>query len=86
MICCSPTQSVSALPRVGIVPGVSDVEIVTLAVMQALLGHTSETLGLRYASTHLRALFPNLRRAELLGIRNRSVTGEPRRRRRDAGL
>jgi len=47
-------------PAIGIVPKVSDAELVTLAVMQALLGHTSEARWLRYASTHLRAEFPYL--------------------------
>src|SRR5438874_10807552 len=32
-------------PRVGIVPKLSDAELVTLAVMQALLGFTSEAAG-----------------------------------------
>jgi len=47
-------------PRVGIAPKISDAELVTLAVMQALLGHTSESRWLRYADRHLRALFPYL--------------------------
>ena len=29
-------------PKVGIVPRISDAELVTLAVMQAVLGHNSE--------------------------------------------
>jgi hypothetical protein len=47
-------------PRVGIPPKLSDAEMVTLAVMQALLGHTSEARWLRYATRHLRHLFPYL--------------------------
>jgi hypothetical protein len=47
-------------PEVGIVPLISDAEVVTLAVMQALLGHTSEARWLRYARKHLRHLFPYL--------------------------
>jgi hypothetical protein len=47
-------------PRVGIAPKISDAELITLAVMQALLGHTSEARWLRYASAHLRHLFPYL--------------------------
>jgi hypothetical protein len=47
-------------PRVGIAPKISDAELVTLAVMQSLLGHTSESRWLRYADRHLRALFPYL--------------------------
>jgi hypothetical protein len=45
---------------VGIAPKLSDAELVTLAVMQALLGFTSEARWLRYAGRHLRHLFPYL--------------------------
>jgi hypothetical protein len=44
-------------PPVGIAPRLSDAELVTLAVMQALLGFTSEARWLRYAGRHLRHLF-----------------------------
>ena len=47
-------------PAVGIPPKLSDAELVTLAVMQALLGFCSEARWLRYASRHLRPLFPYL--------------------------
>ncbi|MCC0096590.1 IS982 family transposase [Streptomyces flavotricini] len=47
-------------PRVGLEPKLSDAELVTLAVMQALLGFVSEARWLRYAHTHLRYLFPYL--------------------------
>jgi hypothetical protein len=47
-------------PRVGISPKLSDAELVTLAVMQALLGFVSEARWLRYAARHLRHLFPYL--------------------------
>ncbi len=47
-----------ARPRVGIAPRISDAELVTLAVMQALLGRTSEARWLRYAHAELRQLFP----------------------------
>ena len=47
-------------PAVGIAPQISDAELVTLAVMQALLGYTSEARWLRYARSHLRHLFPYL--------------------------
>jgi hypothetical protein len=47
-------------PEVGISPSLSDAELVTLAVMQALLGFTSEARWLRYARAHLRHLFPYL--------------------------
>jgi hypothetical protein len=45
-------------PRVGIAPRLSDAELVTLAVMQALLGFTSESRWLRHARAHLGHLFP----------------------------
>src|SRR6266540_7069446 len=47
-------------PAVGIQPKLSDAELVTLAVMQALLGFVSEARWLRYAGRHLRHLFPYL--------------------------
>ncbi|MDO4901044.1 IS982 family transposase [Actinomyces sp.] len=47
-------------PRVGICPRTSDAEIITLAVMQALLGHTSERRWLRHARKHYRGMFPHL--------------------------
>jgi hypothetical protein len=47
-------------PGSGINPKLSDAELVTLAVMQALLGFTSEARWLRHARAHLRHLFPYL--------------------------
>jgi hypothetical protein len=47
-------------PEIGIGPKLSDAELVTLAVMQALLGFTSEARWLRHARAHLRHLFPYL--------------------------
>jgi Transposase DDE domain len=47
-------------PKVGIAPMISDAEMVTLSVMQALLGFTSEARWLRFAREHLRHLFPYL--------------------------
>src|SRR6476646_9502270 len=47
-------------PRVGLAPRLTDAELVTLVVLQALLGFTSEARFLRYADTHLRGLFPYL--------------------------
>ncbi len=49
-------------PRIGIKPKISDAEIVTLAVIQALLGFTSETRFIRHARAHLRPWFPYLPR------------------------
>jgi hypothetical protein len=45
-------------PEVGIAPELSDAELITMAVIQALLGFTSETRFLRHARKHLRSLFP----------------------------
>lgn len=47
-------------PKVGIAPLISDAEMVTLSVMQALLGYTSEARWLRFAREHLGHLFPYL--------------------------
>jgi hypothetical protein len=47
-------------PAVGIEPQLSDAELVSLAVMQAMLGYTSEARWLRHARAHLRHLFPSL--------------------------
>src|ERR687897_3499827 len=47
-------------PKIGIAPKISDAELITLAVMQALLGHASEARWLRHAHAHLRHLFPYL--------------------------
>jgi hypothetical protein len=47
-------------PAVGIAPQLSDAELVTLAVLQALLGFANEARFIRYAHTHLRGLFPYL--------------------------
>jgi hypothetical protein len=49
-----------ARPRVGIAPRLTDAELVTLAVMQALLGRTSEARWLRFAHAELHHLFPYL--------------------------
>ncbi len=47
-------------PAAGISPQVSDAELITLAVLQALLGYVSEARWLRHARTHLTGLFPYL--------------------------
>lgn len=52
-------ERVPARPLVGIGPQTSDAEMLTLAVMQALLGYTSEARWLRYAHRNLRGMFPN---------------------------
>ncbi len=47
-------------PAVGIAPKLTDAELLTLAVIQALLGYTSEARFIRYAHAHLRPWFPYL--------------------------
>jgi hypothetical protein len=62
-------------PSVGIPPKLSDAELVTLAVMQALLGFTSEARWLRHADRHLRHLFPYLPRQAGYNKRLRGAAG-----------
>jgi hypothetical protein len=45
-------------PRVGIAPKLSDAELLTLAVLQVLLGFEHEAHWVRHAREHLRHLFP----------------------------
>ena len=47
-------------PEVGIAPRITDAELATLCVMQALLSFTSEARWLRHARSRLRHLFPYL--------------------------
>lgn len=47
-------------PAIGIAPQLSDAELITLAVIQALLGFTSEARFIRHARVHLTTLFPHL--------------------------
>jgi hypothetical protein len=47
-------------PAIEFSPQISDAELVTLAVMQALLGFTIEARWLRFATAHLHHLFPYL--------------------------
>jgi hypothetical protein len=41
-------------PSMGIAPQLSDADLVTLAVLQALVGFTSEARWIPHASAHLR--------------------------------
>lgn len=43
--------------KIGLQPRLTDAEMVTLAVMQAPLGHTSESRWIRHARAHLGDLF-----------------------------
>jgi len=62
-------------PKVGFALKLSDAELVTLAVMQALLGFTSEARWLRYAHKHLRHLFRYLPKQPGYNKRLRGVAG-----------
>ena len=57
---CAHPERVPRRPKIGIMPRTSDAEMLTLAVMQALLGYTNETQWLRYARKNLLVMFPNL--------------------------
>jgi hypothetical protein len=62
-------------PTVGITPQLSDAELVTLAMMQAILGFTSEARWLRHAHAHLRHLFPYLPKQPGYNKRLRKAAG-----------
>ena len=62
-------------PQVGLTPRLSDAELVTLVVLQALLGFTSEARWLRYANSHLRGMFPDLPRQSGYNKRVRAAAG-----------
>jgi hypothetical protein len=62
-------------PAVGLSPQLSDAELVTLAVMQALLGFTSEARWIRHARAHLRHLFPYLPQQSGYNKRLRAARG-----------
>src|SRR3989440_8862963 len=47
-------------PEVGIAPKITDAELITVSVMQALLGYHDESRWIRYARKSLRHLFPYL--------------------------
>ena len=62
-------------PEVGIAPKITDAELVTLAVMAALLGYTSEARWLRFARVQLRSLFPYLPQQPGYNKRLRALAG-----------
>jgi hypothetical protein len=62
-------------PKVGLQPRLSDAELVTLVVLQALLGFTSEARWLRYAHTQLRGMFPYLATQSGYNKRVRAAAG-----------
>jgi hypothetical protein len=64
-----------ARPAVGIAPRISDAELLTLSVMQALLGYTSEARWLRFAHERVRGLFPYLPQQPGYNRRLRALAG-----------
>jgi hypothetical protein len=62
-------------PAVGIAPKLTDAELVTVAMMQAILGFTSEARWLRHARAHLRHLFPYLPKQPGYNKRLRKAAG-----------
>jgi hypothetical protein len=62
-------------PKVGLQPRLSDAELVTLMVLQALLGFTSEARWLRHAHTHFSGLFRYLPTQSAYNKRVRESTG-----------
>jgi len=62
-------------PQTGIAPRLSDAELVTLAVLSALLGYTSERRWLRYAHAELKDMFPRLPGQSGYGKRLRKASG-----------
>ncbi|MFI2304684.1 IS982 family transposase [Actinacidiphila glaucinigra] len=61
-------------PKVGITPTLSDAELLTLAVMSALLGYTSERRWLRRVDRDFRALFPYVPQQSGYGKRLRAAS------------
>jgi hypothetical protein len=65
-------------PRVGLAPKLSDAELITLAVLQALLGFTSEMRFLRHARAHLLPWFPYIPHQSGYNKRLRRAEGQLR--------
>ena len=62
-------------PAIGITPKLTDAELVTLAVIQALRGFTSESRWLRFARAHMTHLFRYLPGQPGYNKRLRAATG-----------
>lgn len=61
-------------PKVGIEPTLSDAELLTLVVMSALLGYTSERRWLRRVDRDFRGMFPYVPRQSGYGKRLRAAS------------
>lgn len=68
-------QHVPDRPSVGLAPQISDAELITLAVMSALLGYTSERRWLRHVKTHLMQAFPYVPKQSGYNKRLRKLAG-----------
>ncbi len=62
-------------PKTGLTPRISDAELITLAVMQALLEHHNERRWIRYARTHFLHLFPRIPQQSGYNKRLRRLSG-----------
>jgi hypothetical protein len=71
-------EQTPARPKVGFTPGITDAEIITLAVMGALLGFDSERHFIRHARKHLRSWFPVIPDQSGYGKRLRTLTATMR--------
>ena len=63
-------------PKVGIAPRITDAELITLAVLQALLGYHQEARWIRYAQRALAHLFPYLPQQPGYNKRLRALAGQ----------
>lgn len=61
-------------PAIGIQPQITDAELITLAIMENLLGFTSERRFIRYAHTHLTSIFPYIPQQSGYNKRQRALT------------
>ena len=63
-------------PRVGIASRITDAELITVAVMQVLLGYDDESRWIRYARKALMHLFPYLPKQPGYNKRLRTLGGQ----------
>ncbi|MGD7003911.1 IS982 family transposase, partial [Corynebacterium halotolerans] len=61
-------------PPSGFPPQISDAELIVLAIMETLLGFTSERRFVRYAHKHLTSIFPYLPQQSGYHKRQRTLT------------
>ena len=61
-------------PKVGITPKITDAELITVSVMQVLLGHHNESRWIRYARKSITHLFPYLPKQPGYNKRLRGLT------------